>query len=157
MSLKLGDIAPDFEQDSTHGPVRFHDWLGERWGVLFSHPKNFTPVCTTEMGRTAQLAEAFAKRNVKPLGLSTDTVEEHVKWIEDVNDTQNTVLDFPIVADPAFEGGHAEHAPVQRRCEAEGYTTLVVWRAQAGRSVRCQAPSLTAQQEQQALPSFRPS
>lgn len=103
MSLHIGDIAPDFEADTTKGQIRFHDWAGDFWVFLFSHPADFTPVCTTEMGRTAQLAEAFAKRNVKPLGLSTDTVEEHVKWIEDVNDTQNTVLDFPIVADPELK------------------------------------------------------
>lgn len=103
MSLHIGDIAPDFEADTTKGQIRFHDWAGDSWVFLFSHPADFTPVCTTEMGRTAQLAEAFAKRNVKPLGLSTDTVEEHVKWIEDVNDTQNTVLDFPIVADPELK------------------------------------------------------
>jgi Peroxiredoxin len=100
MSLHIGDIAPDFEADTTKGHIKLHDWASDAWVFFFSHPADFTPVCTTEMGRTAQLAEEFAKRNVKPLGLSTDTVEEHKKWIEDVNDTQNTTLDFPIVADP---------------------------------------------------------
>ena len=99
MSLRIGDTAPDFTVDTQFGPLSFHDWAGESWVFFFSHPADFTPVCTTEMGRTAQLADQFAARNVKPLGLSTDSVEEHVKWIDDVNDTQNTTLKFPIVAD----------------------------------------------------------
>lgn len=99
MGLRLGDTAPDFTVETTKGRISFHDWLGDSWGFFFSHPADFTPVCTTEMGRTAQLADEFEKRNVKPLGLSTDTVEEHNKWILDVNDTQNTTLEFPIVAD----------------------------------------------------------
>ncbi len=100
MTIRIGETAPDFETDSTAGRIRFHDWIGNSWAFFFSHPADFTPVCTTEMGRTAQLAGEFAKRNVKPIGLSTDTVEEHNKWIGDVNDTQNTTLTFPIVADP---------------------------------------------------------
>ena len=100
MSIHIGDHVPDFEIDTTKGPIRFHEWIGDSWVFFFSHPADFTPVCTTEMGRTAQLADEFAKRNTKPLGLSTDTVSEHLKWIKDVNDTQNTTLDFPIVADP---------------------------------------------------------
>ncbi|MGQ9426990.1 peroxiredoxin [Gilvimarinus sp. F26214L] len=103
MTLHLGDTAPDFEVETTKGKIRFHDWIGDSWCFFFSHPADFTPVCTTEMGRTAQLAKDFEARNVKPLGLSTDTVEEHNKWILDVNDTQNTQLDFPIVADPNKE------------------------------------------------------
>ena len=103
MSLQIGSTTPDFEADTTKGRIRFHEWIGTDWVFFFSHPADFTPVCTTEMGRTAQLADAFGKRSVKPLGLSTDTVEEHMKWIEDVNDTQNTHLDFPIVADPDLE------------------------------------------------------
>lgn len=100
MTLLLGDIVPDFTADTTTGPISFHDWIGSDWAFFFSHPADFTPVCTTEMGRTAQLASEFAARGVKPIGLSTDTAEEHLKWIEDVNDTQNTTLRFPIVADP---------------------------------------------------------
>jgi len=100
MTLHIGDTAPDFEIDTTQGKIRFHDWIGDSWCFFFSHPADFTPVCTTEMGRTAQLAKEFQARNTKPLGLSTDTVEEHNKWILDVNDTQNTTLEFPIVADP---------------------------------------------------------
>lgn len=99
MTLRLGDTAPDFTVDSTAGTINFHEWIGDSWVFFFSHPADFTPVCTTEMGRTAQLAEQFAARNVKPLGLSTDSSEEHLRWIEDVNDTQNTNLEFPIVAD----------------------------------------------------------
>lgn len=99
MSLHIGDIAPDFTTASTQGPIRFHEWAGESWVFFFSHPADFTPVCTTEMGRTAQLASQFSARNVKPLGLSTDSVAEHMKWIDDVNDTQHTDLQFPIVAD----------------------------------------------------------
>ena len=99
MTLHIGDTAPDFTTDTQDGPLSFHDWAGDSWVFFFSHPADFTPVCTTEMGRTAQLADEFAKRNVKPLGLSTDTAEEHRKWIEDVNDTQNTTLRFPILAD----------------------------------------------------------
>ncbi len=100
MGLRIGDTAPNFTAETTQGTLTLHDWAGDSWVFFFSHPADFTPVCTTEMGRTAQLADEFSKRNVKPLGLSTDTVEEHTKWIEDVNDTQHTVLKFPIVADP---------------------------------------------------------
>ncbi|MGA0586486.1 peroxiredoxin [Dyella sp. KRB-257] len=99
MSLKLGDTAPNFQIATTTGDIDFHQWAGDSWVFFFSHPADFTPVCTTEMGRTAQLAPEFTKRNVKPLGLSTDTVQEHLKWIEDVDDTQRTTLEFPIVAD----------------------------------------------------------
>jgi peroxiredoxin (alkyl hydroperoxide reductase subunit C) len=99
MSIRIGDIAPNFDVETTNGPINFHDWLSDSWGFFFSHPADYTPVCTTEMGRTAQLEGEFSKRNVKPLGLSTDTVAEHKNWILDVNDTQNTTLTFPIVAD----------------------------------------------------------
>jgi len=100
MSLHIGDTAPDFTAESSAGPIHFHDWIGNDWVFFFSHPGDFTPVCTTEIGRTAQLAGGFARRNVKPLGLSTDTVSEHLAWIKDVNDTQHTTVTFPIVADP---------------------------------------------------------
>ena len=99
MILRIGDIAPDFEADTTDGHISFHDWAKGSWIFFFSHPADFTPVCTTEMGRTAQLFQAFADRNVKPIGLSTDSVEEHLKWVEDVNDTQHTTVNFPIIAD----------------------------------------------------------
>lgn len=99
MTLHIGDTAPDFTVDTQNGPISFHAWAGDSWVFLFSHPADFTPVCTTEMGRTAQLADEFAKRNVKPLGLSTDTADEHRKWIADVNETQSTDVTFPIIAD----------------------------------------------------------
>jgi len=99
MSILIGSTAPDFEADTTQGPIRFHDWIGDSWAFFFSHPADYTPVCTTEMGRTAQLAAEFERRETKPIGLSTDTVEEHVAWIADVDDTQKTTLRFPIVAD----------------------------------------------------------
>ena len=99
MTLNIGDIAPDFTADTSTGKISLHDWIGSSWVFFFSHPGDFTPVCTTEVGRTAQLADEFAKRNVKPLGLSTDGVAEHMTWIDDVNDTQNTTVRFPIVAD----------------------------------------------------------
>jgi len=100
MSLRLGDIAPDFEQDSSVGRIKFHEWLGNSWGVLFSHPADYTPVCTTELGLTAKLKDEFAKRNVKVIALSVDSVESHKGWINDINETQNTTVNFPIIADP---------------------------------------------------------
>ncbi|WP_230291521.1 peroxiredoxin [Croceicoccus sp. Ery5] len=100
MVIQLGQIAPDFEQDSTQGHIRFHDWLGSSWGVLFSHPKNFTPVCTTELGEVAKLRPEWDKRNVKPIGLSVDPVEAHQKWELDIEETQGAALDFPMIADP---------------------------------------------------------
>ena len=100
MGIHIGDTAPDFTADTTMGKIGFHDWIGEDWAFFFSHPGDFTPVCTTEIGRTAQLAGEFAKRHVKPIGLSTDGVEEHLSWITDVNETQNTTVGFPIIADP---------------------------------------------------------
>ncbi|MGO2135558.1 MAG: peroxiredoxin [Marinobacter sp.] len=99
MTLKLGDTAPDFEQKSSEGKIHFYEYLGDSWGVLFSHPADFTPVCTTELGLTAKLKDEFAKRNVKVLALSVDDVDSHGKWIEDINDTQNTRVNFPILAD----------------------------------------------------------
>ena len=99
MSLRIGDTAPDFTAETTAGPIRLHEWIGDAWVFFFSHPADFTPVCTTEMGRTAQLTDAFAKRRVKPLGLSTDGIRDHHAWILDVNETQNTHLTFPIIAD----------------------------------------------------------
>ena len=100
MTLLLGNTVPDFTAETTTGPISFHDWIGDDWAFFFSHPADFTSVCTTEMGRTSQLSDQFTRRGVKPIGLSTDTVEEHLKWIDDVNETQNTTLRFPIVADP---------------------------------------------------------
>lgn len=99
MSLRLGDEAPDFVQDSSEGTIHFHQWLGDSWGILFSHPADFTPVCTTELGLTAKLKDEFSKRNVKAIALSVDPVDSHHKWIGDINETQNTTVNFPIIAD----------------------------------------------------------
>ena len=103
MSIRLGDLAPDFIAASTEGNIKFHEWLGNSWGVLFSHPADFTPVCTTELGTVAKLKNEFEKRNVKVIALSVDPVETHYEWIKDINETQNTVVNFPIIADPIFE------------------------------------------------------
>lgn len=99
MTIRLGDIAPDFQQASSEGPIQFHEWLGDQWGVLFSHPADYTPVCTTELGLTAKLKDEFAQRGVKAIALSVDPVESHHGWIKDINETQNTVVNFPILAD----------------------------------------------------------
>ena len=100
MSLRIGDLAPDFTQDSTEGEIRFHEWLGSGWGVLFSHPKDFTPVCTTELGVTAKLKAEFDGRGVKVLAVSVDPVESHKSWIGDIDETQGTRVNFPILGDP---------------------------------------------------------
>lgn len=99
MSLRLGDLAPDFTTNTSEGKINFYEFLGDSWGVLFSHPADFTPVCTTELGRTAALKEEFAKRNVKAIAVSVDGAESHKEWIKDINETQNTVVNFPIIAD----------------------------------------------------------
>lgn len=99
MTLRLGDIVPDFTAETTEGPIRFHDWLGTSWGVLFSHPKNYTPVCTTELGYTAKLKPEFECRNVKAIGLSVDKLEDHHGWAKDIEETQGAALNFPLIAD----------------------------------------------------------
>jgi len=99
MALRIGDVAPDFEQDSTQGRIHFHQYLGESWGILFSHPADFTPVCTTELGATAKLKDEFDKRNVKVLALSVDDVKSHDGWLPDIAETQGTAVNFPILAD----------------------------------------------------------
>ncbi|WP_433932745.1 MULTISPECIES: peroxiredoxin [Sorangium] len=99
MSLQLGSIAPDFEQESTHGTIRFHEWAGNSWVILFSHPKDFTPVCTTELGAVANLKAEFDKRGVKPIALSVDDVDSHKRWTVDIEETQRTKLNYPILAD----------------------------------------------------------
>lgn len=98
-TLRLGDIAPDFSAETTAGKINFHEYLGNGWGVLFSHPADFTPVCTTELGATSKLGEEFLRRNVKVLALSVDPIDKHHEWVKDINETQNTVLNFPIIAD----------------------------------------------------------
>ena len=100
MALQLGDEAPDFTADTTEGKIKFHEWLGDKWGVLFSHPKDFTPVCTTELGAVAKLKSEFDKRNAKVIAVSVDPVDSHKGWIPDINETQGTTVNFPIIADP---------------------------------------------------------
>jgi alkyl hydroperoxide reductase subunit AhpC len=100
MSLRLGDNAPDFTADTTEGPIRFHEWMGGGWAVLFSHPKDYTPVCTTELGYVAKVKPEFEKRGVKVIGLSVDPIVSHEGWIKDINETQKTTVNFPMIADP---------------------------------------------------------
>ncbi|HIE66038.1 MAG: peroxiredoxin [Nitrospira sp.] len=100
MALRLGDEAPDFSAETTMGKINFHEWLGNGWGILFSHPKDYTPVCTTELGTVAKIKPQFDKRNLKIIAVSVDTLDSHNGWIKDINETQNTVMNFPIIADP---------------------------------------------------------
>jgi thioredoxin-dependent peroxiredoxin len=100
MAIQLGDEAPDFTAETTEGTVNFHEWLGDGWGVLFSHPKDFTPVCTTELGAVAKLKGEFDRRNAKVIAISVDPIDSHKGWISDINDTQNTEVNFPLIADP---------------------------------------------------------
>jgi len=99
MAIRLGDTAPDFTAQTTEGEINFHEWLGDSWGVLFSHPKDFTPVCTTELGLVAKLKPEFDKRNVKVIGLSVDSIENHGKWADDIKETQGTAVNFPVIGD----------------------------------------------------------
>lgn len=103
MAIRLGEIAPDFKAETTEGTIEFHRYLGNGWGVLFSHPADFTPVCTTELGAVAKLRAEFDKRNTKVLALSVDPLESHRQWIGDINETQQTEVNFPIIADPDFK------------------------------------------------------
>jgi alkyl hydroperoxide reductase subunit AhpC len=103
MSLRIGDTAPDFEVDTTHGRIKFHEWIGDSWAVLFSHPKDFTPVCTTELGYMARLSPEFEKRNTKLIGLSVDPVEDHKRWKNDIEETQGSRVTYPMIGDPQLE------------------------------------------------------
>lgn len=103
MSIRLGEIAPDFTAESSSGTISFHEWLGNNWGILFSHPADFTPVCTTELGAMAKLRDEFARRNVRVVALSTDSVESHRQWIGDINETQQTDVNYPIIADTDYK------------------------------------------------------
>ena len=103
MSLRIGDLAPDFEAPSTEGDIRFHEWLGDGWGLLFSHPQDYTPVCTTELGVVANLKEEFQKRRIKAIALSVDSLDSHKGWIRDIEETMNTIIDYPIIADTQAE------------------------------------------------------
>jgi thioredoxin-dependent peroxiredoxin len=102
MTLKIGDTAPDFDAQTTEGPIRFHDWIGNSWAVLFSHPKDFTPVCTTELGYMAHIQPAFGLRNVKVMGLSVDSAEDHKAWAKDIEETQGYALNYPVISDADF-------------------------------------------------------
>ena len=103
MSLRIGDLAPDFEADTTAGRIRFHEWVGDSWAVLFSHPKDFTPVCTTELGYMARLKPEFDKRNTKIIGLSVDPVDAHSRWADDIKETQGYAPNFPMIGDPELK------------------------------------------------------
>ena len=134
MALQLGDIAPDFEAQTTEGPMRFHQWIGDSWAVLFSHPKDFTPVCTTELGYMAKLKPEFEKRNCKIIGLSADPVTDHANWAKDIQETQGTAPNYPIIGDAdltvsmsltdylhvARGEQNAQTALLQRRIRARG-------------------------------------
>ncbi len=100
MTIRLGDTAPDFAADTTQGPIQFHDWIGDSWCILFSHPKDYTPVCTTELGYMAKIGPEFEKRNVKVLGLSVDSVDDHQGWLSDIEETQGATVTYPLIADP---------------------------------------------------------
>jgi alkyl hydroperoxide reductase subunit AhpC len=103
MPLRLGAVAPDFTAETTEGTIKFHDWIGDKWAMLFSHPKDFTPVCTTELGYVAKLKPDFDKRNVKVIGLSVDSVEDHKKWSKDIEETQGTAPNYPMIGDPELQ------------------------------------------------------
>jgi alkyl hydroperoxide reductase subunit AhpC len=103
MALQIGDTAPDFEAETTEGPIHFHDWIGDSWAVLFSHPRDFTPVCTTELGYMANIKPEFDKRNVKIIGLSIDPLDNHERWAKDIEETQGTAPNYPIIGDPEFK------------------------------------------------------
>src|SRR4051794_35935336 len=103
MALALGETAPDFEAQTTEGPIRFHEWMGDSWAVLFSHPKDFTPVCTTELGYMAKIKPEFDKRNTKIIGLSVDALDNHEKWAADIEETQGTAPNYPVISDDDYE------------------------------------------------------
>ena len=123
MALRIGDTAPDFEADTTEGKIRFHDWLGDSWGILFSHPKDFTPVCTTELGYMAKLKPDFDKRNVKVIGLSVDPADRHAGWAKDIEETQGYKPNFPMIGDPELKVSKLyDMLPAEAGDSAEGRT-----------------------------------
>ena len=125
MPLTIGSTAPDFEADTTEGRIKFHDWIGDSWAVLFSHPKDFTPVCTTELGYMARLKPEFDKRNVKVIGLSVDPVTSHAKWAEDIKETQGHAPNFPMIGDPTLEISKLYHMlPADLEGTCEGRTPM---------------------------------
>ena len=134
MTLHLGDTAPDFEADSTEGRIRFHEWIGGGWAILFSHPKDFTPVCTTELGYVGKLVPEFAQRNVKVIGLSVDAVASHAGWVKDIEETQHAKVAFPIVADP--ERKVANLYGMMHPAHDEVYTVRTVFVIDPNRKIR---------------------
>jgi alkyl hydroperoxide reductase subunit AhpC len=125
MSLRIGDVAPDFEADTTEGRIKFHDWIGSGWAVIFSHPKDFTPVCTTELGYMAKLKPDFDKRNTKVIGLSVDPVANHAKWAEDIKETQGQSPNFPMIGDPDLSISKAYGMlPADAGTTSEGRTAM---------------------------------
>jgi alkyl hydroperoxide reductase subunit AhpC len=125
MTLRINDIAPDFRAQTTHGEIRFHDWIGDGWAVLFSHPKDFTPVCTTELGYLAGLEPEFAKRNARIIGLSVDSVETHQSWKGDIRDTQGHAVEYPLIADTDLEVSRLYHMlPADENGNAEERTAV---------------------------------
>src|ERR1700719_3648752 len=121
MALHIGRVSPDFTQESTEAPIKFHDWIGDKWAILFSHPKDFTPVCTTELGTVAKLKPEFDKRNIKPIGVSVDDVPSHNKWVGDIEETQHTKMNFPIRGD-----GDKKVAKLYDRIHPEWKNSLTV-------------------------------
>jgi alkyl hydroperoxide reductase subunit AhpC len=123
MSLRINDIAPDFQADTTQGTIRFHQWIGDGWAILFSHPKDFTPVCTTELGYMAKLAPEFAQRNCKVIGLSVDPVDSHLKWEKDIEETQGHAVNYPMIGDPDLAVAKLyEMLPAEEPGTSEGRT-----------------------------------
>ena len=125
MSLRIGDVAPDFEADTTEGRIKFHDWIGTSWAVIFSHPKDFTPVCTTELGYLAKLKPEFDKRNVKVIGLSVDPVSSHSRWADDIKETQGAAPNYPMIGDTELLVSKAyDMLPAQAGSSSEGRTAM---------------------------------
>src|SRR5438094_3632900 len=141
MTLAINDTAPDFEAETTEGRIRFHDWIGDKWAVLFSHPKDFTPVCTTELGYMAKLKPDFDKRNVKIIGLSVDPVDKHAGWAKDIKETQGYAPNYPMIGDPSLEISKLyEMLPESAGDSAEGRTAAD---NQTVRTVYCIGPDTT--------------
>ena len=133
MQLRIGDEAPDFTAQTTEGPIHFHDWIGDHWAILFSHPKDFTPVCTTELGYMAKLKPEFEKRNTKVIGLSIDPVEDHTRWAKDIEETQGTAINYPMIGDPdltvakLYDMIHPNASGAQPRTPADNATIRSVF------------------------------